>query len=110
MPEPARRYHHLVGREALPRKRRHVGGGARAQPILTDERQIGVGRVSLDGLAGEGERLRSGRDVGIEIFEPQQVDVGMIGDRTHAIDADAGNVLQTHRTVVAHRASGFVTI
>ncbi|CAG9263243.1 hypothetical protein BCEP4_290015 [Burkholderia cepacia] len=108
--ESARRHHHLVGREALPRKRRHVGGSARAQPILTDERQIGVGRVSLDGFSGEGERFRSGWEVGIEIFESQKVDVGMVGDRTHAIDADAGNVLQTDRAVVVHRTSGFVTI
>ncbi|ERJ34087.1 hypothetical protein L810_3461 [Burkholderia sp. AU4i] len=87
-----------------------MGGSARAQPILTDEGQIGVGRVSLNGFSGEGERFRSGWEVGIEIFESQKVDVGMIGDRAHAIDADAGNVLQTDRAVVAHRASGFVTI
>jgi hypothetical protein len=75
------------------------------------ERQIGIRIVLGDGAARALDHLRIGRNIDVEILEPQEVGARGVGERAHAIDPDACHMNQTPRSSchgrspLPHRAS-----
>jgi len=61
------------------------------------------------GAAGALDRLGVGRNVGVEILEPQQIAgagaPGCVGDGAHAVDADAGDVFEAPGACAGHAPS-----
>ena len=88
----------------------HMGGGGIAQSGLADEGQIAVVAVGRRRFAGARDRLRVGRNVDIEVLEPEIIFARDIRNRPHSVDADAGNVLQTIRTAICHLISSLLSI
>lgn len=87
-----------------PRQSGDVAGSRLAQPALADERQVAVVRFLGRGAPRPLDRLGIGRDVDVEILQPQEIAARGIRDRPHAVDADPGNPVQPLRATSVHGA------
>ena len=69
------------------------------KPTLPHERQIAVVGVHACGALCAQNRVCVRRNVDVQIFEPEEVRSGGVGDRSHPIYPDPGDVLQTVGTI-----------
>ena len=101
--EPAGRDHAMARLVGHARELGHMARRDLAQPRLADEGQVAVVRVLGGGAHGARHGLGIGRDVDVEVLEPQEGRAfGIVGDGAHAVDADAGDVGQAGGAVAWH--------
>ena len=75
------------------------------QPGLPDEGQVGVRIVLRSRRARPLDGRRIWRDVHVEVLEPQEIAARRVRDRAHAIDPDAGDMLQAGGAMARHEVS-----
>jgi hypothetical protein len=72
-----------------------MSGGRLPEFDLAREGKIAIAVIAAHSSSRCFHSLRRGREVGIHVFQPQDLRVvGRIGGITHLIDTDAGNILQ----------------
>lgn len=86
----------------------NMGGRRRTQRPVPLERQIGVGRVVVDSVAGHLPGHGGRGDVGVEVLQPQEPGVVRgVGGIPDLVDADAGDVTQAGNShQIAFQAPG----
>src|SRR3546814_9908174 len=80
-----------------------MGDGGVAQALLADEGQIAVVGIAAGGGPGPFNGLGIGRNVDIEIFQPEVISAAGIGDGAHAVDPDPGYLFEAGGPVARYR-------
>ena len=73
-----------------------VGGDRAAEPLVPGKRQVAVRVVVVDRGPGRLDGGGQWPEIRVEVLEPQQLRVARtVGGVAHAVDADAGNAVET---------------